>query len=71
MRSADSPAAFQGGLAVDFTKFCEVGAFCAAWRSNIFAQTYGDVFYNHVEKLTHRVSTCIKEVSVVSVCVAV
>ena len=34
----------------------------ATWRCNISAQTYGDVVYNHVEKLTHRVATCIKEV---------
>ena len=34
----------------------------ATWRCNVSAQTYGDVFYNHVEKLTHRVATCIKEV---------
>ena len=34
----------------------------ATWRCNISAQIHGDVVYNHVEKLTQRVATCIKEV---------
>ncbi len=56
MRPAHSPEALQGQSLFSVC-YC-----LAAWWSDLHAQTYGDVFYNHVERLTHRVSTCIKEV---------
>ena len=58
MRPAHSPEALQGQSLFSVC-YC-----LAAWWSDLHAQTYGDVFYNHVERLTHRFSTCIKEVRV-------